>query len=242
MSYPPQGNKADVSGVATAAALAVANANIDTLIARLTAARAGYLENINNATLQTLATMRGTDGASLASVYTAARAGYMDAINRDRPDMIFPSASQAIVVIPGTGADLNFPNVTIAGLPDGLSIKRADLVLVIGGLFETSGSENQIKTDTSDQLFVKKAADAWADGSPEVIPALTFTPLGLQVAGDAYRGGPVIFGAIDIKGVITANGVYNFRSDETVATKGVEATAGTIELLDVSIVIRVWFN
>lgn len=163
-------------------------------------------------------------------------------INRDRPSMIFPSASQAIVVIPGAGADLDFPSVVVAGLPSGLSIKRVDFVLVIGGLLDTSSAENQIKTGTADKIFVKKSGDAWADGTPKVISALTFTQLGLQVDADAYRGGAVLFGATDIKGVVTADGTYNFRSEETNEGKGVEATAGTIELLDVSSVIRVWFN
>jgi len=52
----------------------------------------------------------------------------------------------------------------------------------------------------------------------------------------------VVFGATDIKGVVTVDGIYNFRSDETNETKGVEATGGDLELLDVSIVVRVWFN
>ena len=199
MSFPPQGNKADVSTLET---------NVDTLLTRLSAARAGYL----------------------------------DALNRDRPNMLFPSASQAIVVIPGTGADLNFPNVVVAGLPSGITIAKADLVLIIGGLFDTSSAENQIKTGTADKIFVKKAADAWSDGSPKVIAALTFTQLGLQVDADAYRGGPVLFGATDIKGVVTVDGTYNFRSDETNEGKGVEATGATLELLDVTAVIRVWFN
>ena len=201
MSFPPQGNKADVSALATLA-------NQTTLLTRL----------------------------------SAARAGYMDALNRDRPNMLFPSASLAIVVIPGTGADLAFPDVVVAGLPSGITIAKADLVLVIGGLFDTSSAENQIKAATTDQIFVKKAADAWSDGSPKVIAALTFTALGLQVDADAYRGGPVLFGATDIKGVVTVDGTYNFRSDETTETKGVEATGASLELLDVTAVIRVWFN
>ncbi|GAI96076.1 unnamed protein product [marine sediment metagenome] len=178
----------------------------------------------------------------LESRLTTARAGYMDALNRDRPSMLFPSATQAIVVIPGTGDDLEFPTVIVAGLPEGITIKRADLVLIIGALLDTSTAKNQIKTGTADKIFVKKDADNWSDGTPKVIAALTFTQLSLQVDGSAYRGGPVLFGATDIKGVVTANGTYNFRSDETTEEKGVEATAGTIELLDVTAVIRVWFN
>lgn len=44
------------------------------------------------------------------------------------------------------------------------------------------------------------------------------------------------------KGVVTVDGTYNFRSEETNEGKGVEATGGTLELLDVTAVIRVWFN
>ena len=178
----------------------------------------------------------------LESRLTTARTGYMDALNRDRPSMLFPSASLAIAVIPAVGADLDFSNVVVAGLPGGITIAKADLVLIIGGLFDTSSAENQIKTGTTDKIFVKKSGDAWADGAPKVIAALTFTQLGLQVDADAYRGGPVLFGAIDIKGVVTVDGTYNFRSEETNEGKGVEATGGTLELLDVTAVIRVWFN
>jgi len=238
MSHSPQGNKADLT----------------TLETRLSAARAGYLENINNATLKTLAPMRGTDNAALASSWTAAlatilgnfsaaRIGYMDAIARDRPSMIFPSVLTPIIVVPGTGADLNFPSVVVDTLPDGIAIAKADYVLVIGGLFDTSGAENQIKTGTTDQIFVKKSTDAWdEDLGEEVLAALEFAPLSLQVDADAYRGGPLLFGAIDIKAVVTGNATYNFRSDETVRTKGVEATGATLELLDVTSIIRVWFN
>jgi len=275
--FPPQGNKADVSDLATI------DTNVDTLLTRLSADRAGYLDNLSagavalNSNLATVLTrlsatragyleqldfnlqeaiaaipttaMRGTDGAALASSWTAAlatalgnynatRAGYLDHLNRDRPDMIFPSAPAAIVVIPGTGADLNFPNVTVEDLPSGLSIARADYVLIIGALLDTSGSENQIKTGTTDGIYVQANGGDWSSG----LLALTFTALGLQVDGNAYRGGTVIFGAIDISATVTGNGTYNFRSDESVKSKGVEATAGTIELLDVTSIIRIWFN
>ena len=208
MSFPPQGNKADVSGVATAAALAVADANIDTLVARL----------------------------------TAARAGFMDALNRDRPSMLFPSAlPKAIIAVPAVGnvADLDFPDVAVAGLPAGITIARADLVLIIGGLLDTSTAENQIAA-ADKKLRIKISTGAWATND---IPALTFVQNSLQVDGSAYRGGTVLFGATDIKSIITiADGTYNLRSVQTTREDAVIATADTLELLDVSAVIRVWFN
>lgn len=156
--------------------------------------------------------------------------------------MMFSSAPSSIVVIPGTGADLDFPSVTVAGLPAGCNILRVDMSLVIGALFDTSASENQIKTGTTDQLFVKLSSDAWSGGAGVVDKCLDFPALGLQVGAGAYRAGAILEGATDIKAVVDANGTYNFRSEETNKTKGVEATGASLELLDVSTLIRVWFS
>ena len=205
MSFPPQGNKADVSGVATAAALAVADANIDTLVARL----------------------------------TANRALYMDFLNRDRPSMLFPSAvPKAIIAVPAVAADLDFPDVVVAGLPGGITIARADLVLIIGALLDTSAAENQIAA-AAKTLRIKLSTGAW--GTDDMV-ALTFVQNSLQVDADAYRGGTVLFGAIDVKAKVTADGTYNLRSEETERGDAVIATGASLELLDVSAVIRVWFN
>lgn len=244
MSHSPQGNKADLT----------------TLESRLSAARAGYLDNIDNATLKTLAAMRGTDGvdtaamrgtdsaalasswtAALATImgnFTAARIGYMDAINRDRPDMLFPSASLGIVALPAVAADVDFPSVVVADLPSGLTIKRADLVLVIGALFDTSGAENQVD-QAGKTIRIKKSTGAW--GTDDIV-ALTFANTGLQTDADAYRGGPVLFGATDIKSEMDGNATYNLRTEESQRSEGVTVTGASLELLDVSAIIRVWFN
>ncbi len=208
MSYPPQGNKADVSGVATAAALATVDSNIDTLIARITAARAGYLDHLN----------------------------------RDRPDMIFPSVASAgaIVVLPAVAADLDFPDVIVSGLPSGLFIAKADFVLVIGALFDTSSSENQID-QASKTIRVKKSTGDWSEAGDQAV-ALTFANNGLQTDADAYRGGVVLFGATDIKSIVDGDATYEFRSEQTNNSEGVTVTGASLEALDVASVIRVWFN
>lgn len=156
--------------------------------------------------------------------------------------MTFPSAPDDIVVIPAAGANLDFPSVIVAGLPADCNILRVDMILFIGALFDTSGAENQIKAATTDQLFVKLSTDGWDGGAGVVDKCLDFPALGLQVGADAYRGGAVLMGATDIKAVVDGNGTYNFRSEETNKTKGVEATGASLELLDVSILIRIWFS
>lgn len=198
MSYPPQGS-------AGTSEVAVIDANIDTLLARL----------------------------------TATRAVYMDALNRDRPSMIFPSAGGfGPLAVPAVAADLTFPDVVVSGLPSGITIAKADIALIIGALFDTSSSENQIAA-ASKTLRVKLAGDSW--GTDDII-ALTFVQNGLQIDADAYRGGVVLFGGIDIKSKMTADGTYNFRSEETNRSDAVVATGASLELLDVSVIIRVWFN
>ncbi len=198
--------------------------------------------------------MRGTDDAALASVAgaldTAAATGAVSnakaimaylkqLVTQNVSCMTFTSAPVAIVVIPGTGADLDFPSVVVAGIPTGATLLRVDMAVVIGSVFDTSGFENQIKVGTSDEIRAMKSGASW--GSDDV-QALVFAALGLQVDADAYRGGTVLFGGIDIKSEVDGNGTYLFRSEETTRTKGVEATAVTIELLDVQTVVRVWFN
>jgi len=213
--------------------------------------------DVANVDGSSIPTMVGTNNAALASVLgalnsAAATGAVSDAkvamaylkqlVTQNVSLMMFASAMEDIIVIPGTGADLDFPSVVVAGLPTDCNILRVDMALVIGGLFDTSAAENQIKTGTTDQLFVKLSTDAWTGGAGVVDKCLDFTALSLQVDADAYRGGCVLYGATDIKAVIDANGTYNFRSEETNKTKGVEATGGPIELLHVTTVVRVWFN
>jgi len=180
------------------------------------------------------------DLSTLEDRLTADRAGYLDALNRDRPSMLFPSAlPKAIIAVPALGnvKDLDFPDIIVAGLPEGITIARADLVLIIGGLLDTSELENQIAA-AGKKLRIKTGG-AW--GTDDIV-ALTFVQNSLECGASAYRGGTVLFGATDIKSVVTADGTYNLRSVQTTREEAVIATGDTLELLDVSAVIRVWFN
>lgn len=184
------------------------------------------------------------DLTTLLARLTADRAGYMDHLNRDRPNMIFPSlasdAANPIVALPAVAADKDFPSVAVAGLPSGLTIARADYALVIGNLFDTSSAENQVD-QAAKTIRVKLSTGDWATPADQMV-ALTFALNSLQVGADAYRGGPVLFGGIDISSIVTGNGTYNFRSEETNNSEGVTVTGADLELLDNFSVIRVWFN
>lgn len=148
------------------------------------------------------------------------------------------AGNSAVVVVTGTGTDLDFPSVTIAGIPSGATLLRVDAILAVGSTFDTSASENQIKTGTTDYIHVKKSTGAWGTDDIQAIqvPALAF-----ETGADAYGSGGVIFGNTDLKSEVDGNATYNFRSEETNASEAIEATGGNLELHTVSIIVRVWF-
>lgn len=230
--------------------------NVATLLTRLSSDRAGYLDNINQAGLLQLTATRvayldelaaanlpadittlGTNIDTLLARLTAVRAGYLDALNRDRPDMIFPSTSTAIIVLPAAAGDVAFPSVTVDKLPSGITVAKADYVSVIGALSDTSGSENQVNA-AGKTIRGKLSTAGWA----AAIVALTFTQNGLQCDASSYRGGVPLFGATDISSLVTGNATYNFQSDQSTHAEGVTVTGASLELLDVTSIIRVWFN
>ncbi len=151
----------------------------------------------------------------------------------------YKSTLEHIVAIPGTGADLTFPSVVVSGLPTGATLISVELALTIGSIFDTSAAENQIKTGTTDSLWIKASGGAWGTDD---IEALVFKALSLQTASGAYRSGTTIWGTIDVKSEVTGNGTYNIASRETTRTKGVEATGGSLELHDVTTILDVWWS
>jgi len=195
----------------------------------------------------------GIDAAALASVLgaldDAAAEGavtstdtimqYIKQLVTQNVSMMTFSGTSAVVVVPAVGADLDFPDVVIAGLPSGCNILRVDATLVVGSTFDTSAAENQIKTGTTDAIYVKKSSGAWGTDDISAIPV---TALAFETEASKYGGGGIIPGNTDIKSEVDGNGTYNFRSEETNRTKGIEATGDTLELHTVNIIVRVWFN
>lgn len=210
--------------------------NVAALASRLTEARAGYIDELAAANLP-------NDIDALLMRLSEARAGYLDAISRDRPDMIFWSTTGiAIIVLPAVGGvtDIDFPSVPVDTLPSGITIAKADWLGLVADLFDTSAAENQVAA-AGKTVRVKKSTGGWATPADQMV-AYTFLQNGLQVDGDGHRAGPILGGGIDIKAIVDGNATYNFRSEQTNNSEGVYVTGASLELLDVSSIIRVWFN
>jgi hypothetical protein len=151
----------------------------------------------------------------------------------------FRSATpSAIIAIPLTAADLTFPSVVVVGIPSGATLLRVEAILVIGALNNTSVAENQVGA-ASKTLRVKKAAGSW--GTDDIV-ALTFTQNSLQCILSGYGGGRVLFGGTDVKSEVDGNATYNFASEQTNRTDAVTATAASLELLDVSMLLDVEYT
>jgi hypothetical protein len=206
------------------------NTDMQTMLTRVSATRAGYLDNLS------AAVATNADMATVLSRLSADRAGYLDELAVTAPTMSW-AGTLAKVVVPAVGADLDFPDVVVAGIPTGVTLKRAVATLIVGFTFDTSASENQIKTGTTDDIRMKLSTGSW--GTDDLlaipVPALSFE----TKLSDYGAGGPV-FGNTDIKSIL-ANGTFNFRSEETNRTKAIEATGASLELHMVSILVSAWW-
>jgi len=160
-------------------------------------------------------------------------------LNRVVCQMDFHSATPtAVLAIPAVAADKDFPSVIVAGIPSGATMLSAEAMLVIGALHDTSAAENQVAA-ASKTLRVKKSTGAW--GADDIV-ALTFSQNALECKASEYGGGRVLFGGTDVKAEVDGNATYNFRSEQTNRSDAVTATGASLELLDVSTILRVLFT
>lgn len=170
--------------------------DIDTLIARLTSSRAGYMDNINQAGLLQL---------------TAARAAAIDDINtyslhavtkrRNPVDLwIAPDAGQALtpqitINTTPTLLDLGTFNFGDLWVPIDADIAKVILMLKFGNKQDDSGVANYL--NGAQYIRVKSTGD--------FITAINFVGGELAVSASSKENGDVIFGDRDLRLVMDAD-------------------------------------
>lgn len=217
--------------------LAAANipADIDTLLARLTAIRAGYLDELDfdlDARLGTPA--GGSIAADIATIDSIVDELKADSVYH----MTFWSDVQPTVIIPAVAADLDFPDVVVADLPSGITIIRAVAILKYAQKEDTSGSANAIN-GVNKGIRVKKSTGAW--GTDDVM-AIDIPDNTMLTAASTKEGGDAIEGNNDISGEVDGNATYNFRSEQTNRGDAIVADGANLILRDVQIGIKVYFT
>jgi len=161
-----------------------------------------------------------------------------DILERKYPFLDFWSAPADKVTIAGAAADLDFPDVEVSGLPSGATLKRVVVILTIRAILDTSASDNYID-EASKTLRVMKSTGAW--GTDDVI-GITFDQNSLYCVASTKEAGPAIIGAHDVKGEVDEDATYNFRSEQTENLDAISALADSLELYDVQIGLRVFYE
>ena len=142
------------------------------------------------------------------------------------------------ITVTNTAADLDFPDIVVAGLPSGLTIARAVLVMTVRALNDTSTANNYINA-ASKTIRVKKSTGAW--GADDVV-GITFDNLSLFTVASTKESGPNLFGSSDVKSEVDGNATYNVRSEQTNRADAIKALGNNLELYDIQVGIRVFFS
>ena len=150
----------------------------------------------------------------------------------------FWSIPDDLITIAAVAADLDFPNVVVESLPYGFSIIRVIPMLKIKALNDTSGADNKINA-ASKTIRVKVSTGAW--GTNDII-AIDFTNGQWYTVASTKEGGDVMVGDNDIKSVVTGNGTYNFRSEQTNRADAILALGASLELYEVQVGARVYLE
>lgn len=142
------------------------------------------------------------------------------------------------VTIAAAAADLDFPDVVVAGLPSSITLIRVIAMVKVRAIRDTSVADNFID-QANKALRVRKSTGVW--GTDDVV-AINFDQNEWYVVASQKEAGDVILGDNDVKAEVDGNGTYNFRSEETNRGDAISALANNLELYDVQTGLRFYFG
>src|SRR3990167_4700780 len=165
--------------------------SVDDLEGRLTAARAGYLDELAAANIPAdVDELKASKGRQLFT-------------------MDFWSLPQEEVALTNVAGDVALPDITVAELPSGATVVRAVVLFKYRVIENTNASAN--KLSGAQEIQVR-------DDTPSAcIDAINFLDDQLGIAASTIQGGDVVIGSIDVAATVDGNDTYNFQWDEGVA-------------------------
>ena len=229
---------------------------VATLAGRLTATRAGYLDNLSAgavalASVCTAARLGELDSSNipgdidtLLARLTSTRAGYLDnlsagavatqaSVDRKVSCMTFWSDVSATnpILLPASATDTNLPSVVVANIPSGSTIVQAIALIKLRAIQNASSSGyNAIKG--AQNIRIKVSTGTW---TVDDIIAINLIDNQWYVAASTREYGDVQVGDNDVKSVVTGNGTYNLRFEDALVDYA------TLDLYDAQAAIRIWF-
>ena len=182
-------------GTNSAALASAWTAALATALGNYTAARAGYLDELDFDLQGTLSTIAGYIDAEVAAIITSQ--------GRELLTMDFWSDTQEELLINATAGDKSLPTVTVAELPAGATIVRAVAMFkfrMVESLYAGANAINvaqhiQVRDDTP---------GTWRDAISIADNLFTFTEA-------AREGGDILIGDHDITVEVDGNDDYNFQ-------------------------------
>lgn len=159
-------------------------------------------------------------------------------ISRIMSFMDFWSDQADKITIAGAAADLDFPSVTVAGLPSGVTLARVVAMLKVRAIKDTSAADNYID-QAGKTIRVKESTGAW--GTDDLV-AINFDQNQWYTTASTKENGDVMIGDNDVKTEVDGAAGYNFRSEQTNRGDAISALADNLELYDVQMGLRVYFT
>jgi len=143
----------------------------------------------------------------------------------------FWSDTVGVIELPAVAADIDLPDVVVAGLPIG-TLERVVVVLKVRALENAnSGGPNAI--NGAQAIRVKKSTGTW--GTDDVI-AIDLADNMWTVAASTKEAGDVLVGDNDVKSEVDGNGTYNLRFEDALVD------LASLRLYDVMVGLRFYFT
>lgn len=128
-------------------------------------------------------------------------------LNRSIYPIDFWSDSDDVIDLPAAAADVDLPNVVVAGIPAGATLLRVVAILKVRSIENTSAAgANAI--EGAQAIRVKKSTGAW--GVDDII-AIDLPDNLWTVALSTRENGDVLIGDNDVKSEVDGIGTYNLR-------------------------------
>lgn len=162
----------------------------------------------------------------------------LSALTRKYSCMDFWSAPENQLTVTATAGDITLPNIVVAGLPSGLTVRRTLFIITIRAIRDSSGAINYINA-ASKTIRIKKSTGTW--GEDDMV-AITFANQSLYVAASSLEQGPVIIGAANISSVVDGNATYNVMSNQTERSDAIVAKGANLLLDDVQVGFRIHYS
>ena len=120
--------------------------------------------------------------------------------------------------------------VTVAGLPDGVTVARAIVMMKFRMVENTNVAENSLDCDAVQPIQVDNDDnDGW-------VTAIDFVDEQFKIAASTKEGGDVLIGDNDVKARVDGNDIYDFQ------WLNAKAHLANIQFNDIQMGIRIWYS